>query len=452
LTRVMVKLGAHEIWFALLSLLVVAIVAGMLMAWGWLIWRLVTGQPILPEKPLVDRREPPWRGWTIAAVVVTYLAVSLLASFGYHLIQRRLPGKPAAVAHSNHDIKSEPPSLPAKALAPAEPRKNRDSTAVVDAKPQRLAGPPWAEPKPAGEVSLTSMMLVNAVVQLVLLLLVPSIVKLTCGATLRDFGLSFNGWERQAACGVVATLIASPPVYAIQFAVMRIWTPEPHPLMKMMLQEFSPAVGVLAVVSAVMLAPMFEELAFRGLIQRWLVDSLKRSVIPAASVCKEENSPPADSAAVPAPEFWAADWEFDGPSPVVTAAPGEPAQVPHRGWLGIVLTSIFFASVHAAQWPAPIPLFALALVIGTVFYRTGSLIAAIFMHASFNGMSTLMLFIGVLAGQKLGNDNLPTKVTAEVHERVDRRHALSLDTSASHALGQKMSSLLFFVDEGRSDC
>ena len=45
------------------------------------------------------------------------------------------------------------------------------------------------------------------------------------------------------------------------------------------------------------------------------------------------------------------------------------------------------------QWPAPIALFVLALVIGTVYYRTGSLIAAIFMHATFNGISTFMLFM-----------------------------------------------------------
>ena len=49
----------------------------------------------------------------------------------------------------------------------------------------------------------------------------------------------------------------------------------------------------------------------------------------------------------------------------------------------------FVRGVHAPQWPAPIALFVLSLVIGTVYHRTGSLIAAIFMHATFNGLSTL---------------------------------------------------------------
>ena len=49
-----------------------------------------------------------------------------------------------------------------------------------------------------------------------MLILIPLVARLTCGARLRDFGLSFDGWWRQAAVGVVATLIAAPPVNAIQ--------------------------------------------------------------------------------------------------------------------------------------------------------------------------------------------------------------------------------------------
>ncbi len=37
---------------------------------------------------------------------------------------------------------------------------------------------------------------------------------------------------------------------------------------------------------------------------------------------------------------------------------------PGRHWTGIVLTSVLFAYVHAPQWPAPIALFVLSMVIG----------------------------------------------------------------------------------------
>jgi membrane protease YdiL (CAAX protease family) len=70
--------------------------------------------------------------------------------------------------------------------------------------------------------------------------------------------------------------------------------------------------------------------------------------------------------------------------------------------LGIIFTSLVFGAIHFDQWPAPIPLFMLALIIGSVYYRTGSLIAAICMHATFNGFSTLGLFVAVLAGH--GNE------------------------------------------------
>ena len=56
----MPKIGPTEILLALLSTVFLAIVAAIFMAWGWLIWRLLTGQPILPERPIVTRGEPTW--------------------------------------------------------------------------------------------------------------------------------------------------------------------------------------------------------------------------------------------------------------------------------------------------------------------------------------------------------------------------------------------------------
>ena len=66
-------------------------------------------------------------------------------------------------------------------------------------------------------------MAVFLVTDVVLLVLLPLIVRLTSGARLRDFGLSFEGWWRQAAVGVVAALIAAPLVYSVQFLATRIW-------------------------------------------------------------------------------------------------------------------------------------------------------------------------------------------------------------------------------------
>ena len=55
--------------------------------------------------------------------------------------------------------------------------------------------------------------------------------------------------------------------------------------------------------------------------------------------------------------------------------------------------------MHAAQWPAPIAIFVLSVALGTLYQRTGSLLAAIAMHGTFNGFSTLLLLLQALSRQ-----------------------------------------------------
>lgn len=57
-----------------------------------------------------------------------------------------------------------------------------------------------------------------------------------------------------------------------------------------------------------------------------------------------------------------------------------------RPWLAIGLTSVLFALIHAdkTHWPS---LFALALGLGYAYEKSGSLLRPIFMHALFNGIS-----------------------------------------------------------------
>jgi membrane protease YdiL (CAAX protease family) len=304
---------------------IASILAAMATCWCWLIFRLVTGQPVLPERSKACRREMPWHSGTILLVFFLYIGVSFLTSMGYRLVWD--------AAHE-------------------------------------------------GPLPLSHLMFLNGLVMAILLILVPGAVTLTSGASLRDLGLRFDDWWRQAVHGVIAMLIAAPPIYAIQFAAARVWTPIEHPVSEMIKSEFSVGVGWLAVATAVVLAPMFEELVFRAILQGWLVGLLER----------DSRSWPNSS------QIAAAD----------------------RGWLGIVLTALLFGYVHVEQWPAPIALFVLALVVGTVYDRTGSLITAVAMHATFNGISTAMLFAGVLLSQKLEPDKAKERVSAGLHYPVER--------------------------------
>jgi membrane protease YdiL (CAAX protease family) len=166
----------------------------------------------------------------------------------------------------------------------------------------------------------------------------------------------------------------------------------------MISKEFSAGIAGLAFMTAVILAPMFEELLFRGLLQSWLETLFERRAIPATIHSQEDASFHATTGQLLPALFSEPECQPEPRSPYEApkTIDSPPSQSPSRFWLAIGLTSLVFASVHAPQWPAPIALFALSLVIGTVYYRTGSLIAAISMHATFNGFSTLALFIEVL--------------------------------------------------------
>jgi membrane protease YdiL (CAAX protease family) len=113
-----------------------------------------------------------------------------------------------------------------------------------------------------------------------------------------------------------------------------------HEALKMMTEYPARPLQVLLVVMAVVVAPIVEEMLFRGLFQTTIRSYLQRP------------------------------------------------------WPAIVLTSILFASVHpyASHWPS---LFVLALGLGYSYEKSGSLLRSIFMHALFNGINV----VGVLTQQ-----------------------------------------------------
>ena len=129
--------------------------------------------------------------------------------------------------------------------------------------------------------------------------------------------------------GGVAFLLALPPVLGLMAAAASVRTVEAgNPLLKSLLADPSPAAWGCLAASAVLFAPLGEELLFRGL----LLGSLRSAGLPAG---------------------WA-----------VAAAAG------------------LFAALHPVQdWP---PLFALGCVLGWARVRTGSLVPCVLAHALFN--------------------------------------------------------------------
>jgi membrane protease YdiL (CAAX protease family) len=160
------------------------------------------------------------------------------------------------------------------------------------------------------------------------------------GASLADLGLGDvrPAADVRLAIGGLALVVA--PVLAFAYAV-NLWVPYEHPIVDLLrAQQDSTALAIVAL-SAVVVAPLAEELFFRRVLQGWL----------------EKRLPQAD------------------------------------GGQAVGLAAAAFALAHAGQGLAFLPLFPLALVLGHLVRRTGSIVPAVLLHGLFNAVSLALLLL-----------------------------------------------------------
>jgi membrane protease YdiL (CAAX protease family) len=141
-----------------------------------------------------------------------------------------------------------------------------------------------------------------------------------------------------------ASLVAIPLTYLVSALTQTTLDffsfqhPTSHPMLYWMSQlSDRPGLRLAAIVSATLLAPLFEEIFFRGHLQTALVGML-----------------------------------------------------PNR-WTGILITSFLFASLHP-WWTVP-AIFALSVCLGVLYERTNSLWMPIAMHIAFNATSTAVFLL-----------------------------------------------------------
>jgi membrane protease YdiL (CAAX protease family) len=453
LAKSMGQLTATDLLRGLLTWTILTILFGALTSWIWVLRRLLRREPLLPETPIVERRKPPWGVGTILLVMVIYVLVSHYAFEGYARATRGEHAKGRGEAPIRVEKKdAQGNGHPDAGIGRGEEGpKGHEEPRPHEPEAGRAGRSDEAESLPWG-LSLMELMLVQGAINGSLIVLLPCLARLTSKARLRDLGVSLRGWRRQAAIGIVAVLFLMPIVYAVQVACIHyLDVPDSearkHPLERMLRKDFSLGTAYLAFVTAVILAPLFEELLFRGLLQSWLIKTfdrfagrfrpsatpdLPKSPLPgepvyvgpvAVNALYDPDLDRVSADEATANSFWEAVeetektvWEERPPaeSHGARTVPDLPAagsqgfssgpEAPYRPrssagtGAAIILTSLIFAALHAAQWPAPIPLFLLALGLGIVYQRTGSLIAPVCMHAVFNGFSTLMLFYVTLGG------------------------------------------------------
>ena len=153
-----------------------------------------------------------------------------------------------------------------------------------------------------------------------------------------QMGVHCSRCGRDAVLGLGSFFLSIPLIALAFLAATLLFEPRRHEVEKLLRDNPSLANYALWSISVVIIAPAIEELLFRGI----LLPGLER-------------------------RFGA--------------------------WQSIVGSSSIFALLHVDAWPAPIPLFVLALFLGYLRYRTNGLVAPIVLHAMFNAANLAALFL-----------------------------------------------------------
>ncbi|MEN0111944.1 MAG: CPBP family intramembrane glutamic endopeptidase, partial [Planctomycetota bacterium] len=166
----------------------------------------------------------------------------------------------------------------------------------------------------------------------------------------RDYGMPRSGPElaRDAGLGVGVFLAALGPVYLVQASIVYgFGLPSSHPLLEALLEAPGWEAIAAAALTAVVAAPLVEELAFRVLLQGWLEKVAYRQ-----GRAKQRNG--------------------------------------RRAWWPIVASSAVWASAHLGQGLAPVPLLVFGLVLGYAYRQTHRLAPVLVAHLAFNALSLVV--------------------------------------------------------------
>jgi membrane protease YdiL (CAAX protease family) len=210
-----------------------------------------------------------------------------------------------------------------------------------------------------------------------------------------EVGLTLRRLGANLLSGLLTAGVLVPVVYGIQaFVVVLYPRMQPHPFTDLGQQSLRPVEWVLLVLAATVVAGVWEELLFRGLVQPWAITRPYggRIVLCVALLLSLVARSRGISSALDQPSLDALQEELL-PALVLLALVPAYLYLEHRRPLaaGLFASAVLFAWVHANVWPSPIPLLVLALGLGWLAWRTQSLIGPILLHALFNGVACLIL-------------------------------------------------------------
>ncbi|MGB2501759.1 MAG: lysostaphin resistance A-like protein [Mariniblastus sp.] len=208
--------------------------------------------------------------------------------------------------------------------------------------------------------------------------------------------------------GLGAGVMAIPLILFFQWTITQFLDYQ-HDTLEMLADK--PTLWVIGAswLSAVVVAPICEEIIFRGVLQGWL-QRIGRSIYDGvlvggwdSAILKKDGGQTKD---IIPPGFSGTPYEPPAPSsPRGNLLEGEGDANLAGNWSRrsnsywpMVISSALFGLAHVGQGPAPITLFFFGLVLGYLYRKTGSLISCIVLHMMLNGFTMFWFTLQVLFG------------------------------------------------------
>ena len=263
----------------------------------------------------------------------------------------------------------------------------------------------------------------------------------TSGATAADLGLTRRNLGRNVGAGLLFALIILPGAYALNWLSLLVirqlgGEEQPHPFTQLGQAGLQPVEWVLLITTAVALAPLWEELLYRGIVQPWVMtrqpwagpavlaialamtvatrgEQMKAAMAGGVREMRVESLPITALLALAVVYFYLASMdrfrevgreaagrfrsatEEGLPSGIGPSKATEVVPLAGRRnaseIAGLFATAVLFAWIHARVWPSPVPLLWLALGLGWLRWRGRSLAGSIVLHAVFNAVACLVL-------------------------------------------------------------
>lgn len=318
-----------------------------------------------------------------SALSMIVAACLLSIAAGFNLFQRHIDGRPLLEYEPRRRAPWGPLVLviPLFFISVSYASLLGDSETTVEL----AAEPPDPHEYIWGGLVTASLMIAFVVVAIVWLLAERK-------ADRQDLGLPTNKSQfwRDARAGVIACMAALLPTYLINLALVQSFHSEQqHPLVEELLKHPSLGLMLVGFLSAVVAAPLFEELTFRVFLQGWL-ERLEDERLDYAATLRtpvEVISDPEDAETTTAaidPVVLA----VDAPRPTSGWIPA----LPH-GWTPILASAVVFGLAHVGHGVAPVPLVFLGIVLGYLYQRTHRIAPSIAAHMLFNAYSLTLLWL-----------------------------------------------------------